>query len=73
VSTLLADVLGRLAEARDVLTDSPGFAAELLRDLEHDLGRLGERWPRCPDCGARAPSDELLDRHRLRRCFGGGA
>lgn len=27
-------------------------------------------WPRCPDCGARAPTAELLERHRVRRCHG---
>ncbi len=27
-------------------------------------------WPRCCECGSRAPSEELLDRHRLRRCVG---
>jgi len=27
-------------------------------------------WPRCRDCGSRAPSAEFLDRHRLRRCAG---
>jgi hypothetical protein len=27
-------------------------------------------WPRCPDCGARAPTEKLLERHRVRRCYG---
>ncbi|HXH89809.1 MAG TPA: hypothetical protein VNI55_14515 [Gaiellaceae bacterium] len=27
-------------------------------------------WPRCEACGQRAPTGELLERHRLRRCVG---
>jgi hypothetical protein len=28
------------------------------------------RYPRCPECGARTPTKELLDRHRVRDCHG---
>ena len=27
-------------------------------------------YPRCDVCGARAPSEEFLERHRIRRCPG---
>ncbi len=27
-------------------------------------------WPRCEACGQRAPTGELLERHRVRRCVG---
>jgi hypothetical protein len=32
--------------------------------------RRWRSWPRCPDCGARCPTAQLLRRHRERDCCG---
>jgi hypothetical protein len=29
-----------------------------------------KRWPRCPECGQRAPTKALLHLHRVRDCCG---
>lgn len=71
---LLRDALSRVVAIREALEDGdPAYAHALADDLEHDiaggLATIGE-WPRCPDCGGRAPTVELLERHRARRCCG---
>jgi hypothetical protein len=41
----------------------------------HPNGRPRQRFLRCPTCGSRFPTAELLDRHLIRHCHGlrGGA
>jgi hypothetical protein len=40
------------------------------RAVEAAATVLGADYPRCPSCGTRTPTLELLERHRLRRCYG---
>ena len=64
------DALARVVFAREALElGEYAIATTVLRDLEFDLASVLD-WPRCPDCGCRAPTQPLLDRHRFRDCRG---
>jgi hypothetical protein len=68
-AAVLRDVLAGIVYALEALEQGePGIAATILRDLEDDLAAATQ--PRCPGCGGRAPTWELLDRHRIRDCHG---
>jgi hypothetical protein len=43
-----------------------------MSERRDDLRRLPRplRWFRCPDCGTRAPTRQLLERHQVRDCHG---
>jgi hypothetical protein len=67
--SVLRDALARIVFAREAVElGELRIAVSVLRDLEKLLLEVLE--PRCPDCGSRAPTWELLQRHRVRDCYG---
>jgi hypothetical protein len=61
-----------IARERELLVRALEFiesgAQDAGLDLLHDL--LEPVYPRCPECGSRFPSGEMLERHRVRDCHG---